>query len=480
MSRLIMNQPKYMFLKGKNNYYFGLAIFGLVCEAVVAISILRTSLYQLLNLPGIVVISMGIGVTLYAGYFLDQKKTSIHWSKIIFFNPYFIFLVGALAGVTSNYVVALIYELALGRSDKLFIPYWVKPAYWILLVGSICVPFVGATYFLIVKLVKPRLDNKRIKLRIIWSSTFTVLLGLILLFSKEEDIISDNTENEKIVLEEKDNSNNQKSKYFVKSEISEIPDDVYSYRNGLRYTYENNKFEIIGIDWEQERVAFKHSFTRLFQVAKELEERESDVDFFKYVQAFNCDYQPLANKYPVGSGQVIVVYDINLSKIEKYFEIYQSALERNNCSQPELSRKKMLEAQNYLDKYKFIKPDQFKLLTSPYKFKIEKQGREFNITTRTSRATAQQEEELWEALKANDDDRAGRGFTLGEVLNDGILIYRRRHLDYFALAARTEISFPQAFLMRDKIIFLEQMIFNSGGHGSKPVHWYSLSPVINL
>lgn len=133
-------------------YYLGLAFFGLIAELVVALGI--TGLQSVEDLKwspflGGFLLSLltGIATTLFTAEYVARQPYSAGTVSKMLFNPLLIFISGVLGGVLVNFVYqGLMLDYGAGFYNN-FHAWFIKPFYWLLLIGAPASIVVGVIYF---------------------------------------------------------------------------------------------------------------------------------------------------------------------------------------------------------------------------------------------------------------------------------------------------------------------------------------------
>ncbi len=133
-------------------YYRGLATFGIICELSVALGLTGIStLHDLRWTPFLIgfILSLftGIIATFIFAEFVSQQPHSTRTFSRVIFNPLLIFTCGIFSGVIVNFL----YQGLLLNSDQNFMSnfhiWFVKPFYWLMLIGAPASLVVGMVYF---------------------------------------------------------------------------------------------------------------------------------------------------------------------------------------------------------------------------------------------------------------------------------------------------------------------------------------------
>jgi hypothetical protein len=144
------------------NYFFHLAIFGLLMEVLVSWFILGPVLFESLSFSGgtsvVIQAVSGIVMTLLTSLYFD-KKTSIqmHPRKTLIIAGPVIFISGVMVAVIVNlFVLGNIFNPIYSISNEL--RSWVfKPFFWLIVIGAPMSVLVGGFFRIIYTRVFPKL-----------------------------------------------------------------------------------------------------------------------------------------------------------------------------------------------------------------------------------------------------------------------------------------------------------------------------------
>lgn len=139
-------------------YFRGLCSFGLVCVVIVGYGIMGKSLFALFSEGLLFPVILGPVVSLLVAYLLDRKyesnnslDKSLSPTRAIMWSPV-IFMSGVLAGSLINlFVNGKPFGNSFGFYHEFF-DWFIKPTYWLSLVGIPCSFGVGVISYLCYRL----------------------------------------------------------------------------------------------------------------------------------------------------------------------------------------------------------------------------------------------------------------------------------------------------------------------------------------
>lgn len=234
---------------------------------------------------------------------------------------------------------------------------------------------------------------------------------------------------------------------------------------------ENNSIEILGVDWEKEKVIFKHRFTRYYEQKKPAEKQENEFDTHEQIPPAECNYPDLGGLTPL--GQIIAVYDLSSDSIEKYFQTHASVKTKEECAKAEDVQQALKSVEAYLSQNEIRPSDNFKIFELPGS--LSQDGQSYELSFK-SEAVDSSEYEKYSFV--DDSDYGAAALTRLQVFANEELIYERPHRDYRGMAAGTHIKAPMAIVEDNKMIFVEYMVHSTADQGIRSDHWYSFSPII--
>jgi hypothetical protein len=138
--------------------FFKLALFGLACEVLMAWAIMGQHLWQMFDLSlnakfGVgmhVTVLTGIAATLGSAAWLDQR--GIPPGRSLIPGSVLIFMAGTIAGSAANFLIQGVLVEALWGNRELYLGnafynWFVKPAYWLTLLGTPASLLVGTVFW---------------------------------------------------------------------------------------------------------------------------------------------------------------------------------------------------------------------------------------------------------------------------------------------------------------------------------------------
>jgi hypothetical protein len=133
-------------------YYMGLAFFGIVTELVVAVGITGLRSIEEVQwspfLGGFILsVLSAIAATFSTADYLSRQPYSVKLFPRLVFNPFLIFVSGVVASVIVNFFYqGLLLNSDLGIAEN-FHSWFIKPFYWIMLIGGPFSIAVGLIYY---------------------------------------------------------------------------------------------------------------------------------------------------------------------------------------------------------------------------------------------------------------------------------------------------------------------------------------------
>lgn len=137
-------------------YFRSLTIFGLISALGVGFFILRTSLLSLLGKGGASIpVLVGAMTCFGVGFLMDKlasQKEVNGLQRVLYSTP--IFISGVLTGCLLNFFInGNPFNSSFGIGEEFF-DWFIKPAYWLGIIGVPCSLFVGLVSFLTHKAIK--------------------------------------------------------------------------------------------------------------------------------------------------------------------------------------------------------------------------------------------------------------------------------------------------------------------------------------
>lgn len=131
-----------------NKNYFLIGTFiGILFACVIGYLIMGSNFHGMLKMDskynGVLPILCGVVSAIVAGIYFDRKKVTTPFLKSALILPATIFVFGSLIGCLANFIIN-------GQLQDFF-SWFVKPIYWLVVVGLPSSLIIGSTYFLFTK-----------------------------------------------------------------------------------------------------------------------------------------------------------------------------------------------------------------------------------------------------------------------------------------------------------------------------------------
>jgi hypothetical protein len=212
-------------------------------------------------------------------------------------------------------------------------------------------------------------------------------------------------------------------------------------------------FEVLDINIDKKLVAFKHVFNLL--PIEYYSDGTSEIPC-------SCNYPGMQDN--PNAGVVLGVYDLENNKFLKTFLIYKPVYDKKDCFDYQTSAKnldsaKIYFAENKLDITKKPKPYFFSKNEDENKCELNYSGIMFYSTS-----------------EKNYDDMK----TFSYLFANGKNILTIEQDDFYVMASGGNIEYIAAYVLGDKIVFLNKFVFVSHLEGATGREFYDFTPIYSI